>query len=133
MTPRPERVVGLGIDVVDIPRIGRMVSRHDASTLRLVFTEGEQARASGAAVLEALSVCFGAKEAVGKALGTGLAGLRWYDIDADVRPCALTVALGGAAAAAAARRAVDRWVATWCRVGPQVVVQAVALGATAQN
>lgn len=131
MSPAGSCVVGLGIDIVEVSRIRRMVARHDTATLRLVFTEGEQLRAGDSADPPThLSVCFGAKESVGKALGTGLAAFRWHEVDSDVHADGLGVDLSGAAADVAIRRRVHRWVAHWRRLGGHVLVSAVALGPT---
>jgi holo-[acyl-carrier protein] synthase len=73
-------ILGIGIDVVHVERI-----RHWISVPGLVerFFHPEEiadARARGAGVSLSLAARFAAKEAFGKALGTGLAGIRLGDI-----------------------------------------------------
>jgi holo-[acyl-carrier protein] synthase len=73
-------IVGLGIDIVHVNRI-----RHWIDTPGLVdrfFHPDEVASVSGRGDAVALSLAarFAAKEAFGKALGTGLAGIRLSDI-----------------------------------------------------
>lgn len=76
-------IVGIGMDLVDIPRFALALERHGDRIRRRLFTEAEQqycaARPSPPASLAAR---FAAKEAFMKAIGTGLAeGLRWTDVE----------------------------------------------------
>jgi holo-[acyl-carrier protein] synthase len=68
-------IVGVGIDVVDVARLGRALDRTPSLTDRL-FTEHEQESAGVAS----LAARFAAKEAVAKALGAP-GGLRWRDAE----------------------------------------------------
>lgn len=67
-------VVGIGTDIVEIARIEKAVRR--AAFKERVFTRGEQAYAEGrgAQAQASYAARFAAKEAVMKALGTGLRG-----------------------------------------------------------
>ena len=75
--------LGLGIDVIEVSRIEAVISRHGAAFLSHVFRESEQlapGTARGAAVYYAGR--WAAKEAVVKALGTGIgADCAWRDIE----------------------------------------------------
>lgn len=75
---------GIGIDIVDIPRIAPWV--HDREMLDRVFTETEQRYALARRHPHAcLAAMFAAKEAFMKAIGTGWnAGVSWRDI--ELRP-----------------------------------------------
>lgn len=78
-------VKGLGIDIAPIARIARLVERYDRETLNLLFTPGEIDRCqSSSHPHRSFAVCFATKEAVGKALGTGLAGIGWNEIEANL-------------------------------------------------
>jgi holo-[acyl-carrier protein] synthase len=73
-------IIGIGIDIVHVGRI-----RHWESVPGLVERyfhpdEVADARSRGAGEPYSLAARFAAKEAFGKALGTGLAGLRLSDI-----------------------------------------------------
>ena len=68
-------IVGVGIDVVDIARLGTALGRTPSLAARL-FTTHEQ-ESGGVASLAAR---FAAKEAVAKALGAP-GGLRWLDAE----------------------------------------------------
>jgi holo-[acyl-carrier protein] synthase len=72
-------VLSVGIDAVEIPRIRRVYERFGERFLRRVYTEREQARYRGR--INELAARFAAKEAVSKALGTGLHGMDWRDVE----------------------------------------------------
>jgi len=119
--------LAVGVDVVEVARMQRLLQRYDAPTLGLVFSDGEQRQAAAARRAPlVLAVCFGAKEAVGKALGTGLAGISWTDIEAEVRRGGLRVALRGAAREQARRRRLRTWHASWTSAGGLAIVSVVA-------
>lgn len=74
------RVVGLGIDLVDIDRFARVLERRPAMIDRL-FTAGERAYAeSQANPVPSLAGRFAVKEAVMKALGVGIGAIDWTDV-----------------------------------------------------
>lgn len=92
-------VEGLGVDVVEIARVGRVVDRWGDHFLRKVFTDREIAYARARKnSLHHFAARFAVKEAVAKAVATGWrAGFRWKDVevenDAKGKP---SVVLGGA-------------------------------------
>ena len=66
-------IVGHGIDIVEVSRIQRMLDEHGEQFLARCFTDGERAVGEGGRRYhEHLAARFAAKEAVMKALGTGL-------------------------------------------------------------
>ncbi len=74
---------GIGIDLVDIPRMRAVIERWQERFLRRVFTEGEieYCRARRDPVPH-FAARFAAKEAALKALGTGLRfGVRWRELE----------------------------------------------------
>jgi holo-[acyl-carrier protein] synthase len=76
-------VVGVGIDQIEVSRIRDSVKRHGNAFLNKVFTPGEQnscmERADPAPCLAAR---FAVKEAVSKALGTGIGKeFGWLDVE----------------------------------------------------
>jgi holo-[acyl-carrier protein] synthase len=76
-------VVGVGIDAVEITRLQTAVSRTPTLMQRL-FTEAEQhgcVAGDGALRHAGLAARFAAKEAVAKAMGTGVSGFAWRDIE----------------------------------------------------
>ncbi len=75
-------IVGIGVDLCDARRVEQSMTRFGARFLDRIFTENEQAHAKAAAK-PALSFAkrFAAKEAVAKALGTGVRGFLFVDIE----------------------------------------------------
>lgn len=75
-------ISGIGTDIVEIERIKKAVGRKGDRFLKRVFTDDELAYCSGRAdPYPCLAARFAAKEAVLKALGTGLAGCRLTDVE----------------------------------------------------
>ena len=68
-------IIGVGIDVVDVERFGQTLERTPGLRDRL-FTEDERGLA-----LNSLAARFAAKEATSKALGTGIVGIRWQEME----------------------------------------------------
>lgn len=77
-------IKGHGIDLVDVERIEELLDRHGARFVNRCFTVREQAycESSSPSRAERYAARFAAKEAVLKALGTGLdGGISWTDIE----------------------------------------------------
>jgi holo-[acyl-carrier protein] synthase len=68
-----------GVDMIEIARIERGLARHGDRFLQRFFTEQEQAYCNGRAA--SLAGRFAVKEAVSKALGTGIGDFRWKDVE----------------------------------------------------
>ncbi len=106
------RIAGHGIDIVEVARVGRMLSEHGERFLSRCFTAGERDAGAGSRrEAEHLAARFAAKEAALKALGTGLTrGISWTEIevvrDAGGRP---GLAVAGRAAAVAAEQGITGW------------------------
>jgi holo-[acyl-carrier protein] synthase len=74
-------VVGVGVDAVDVARFRRVLDRRPSVASRC-FTAAEQSDASGSAdAVQSLAARFAAKEAVMKALGSGLGSFAWTDVE----------------------------------------------------
>ena len=100
-------IVGVGIDVVDVPRFEIVLGRRPRIVERL-FTEGEQRDARGKA--ERLAARFAAKEAVMKSLSVGAGSVPWKSIEVKKAPSgAPSVLLHGAAVELAASRGADEF------------------------
>ncbi len=76
-------IVGLGVDVIEVERIREVLDRHGENFLKHVFTVEEQQGAPPEAQVAAQYYAgrWSAKEAVAKALGTGIGKeCAWTDI-----------------------------------------------------
>ena len=94
-------IVGIGSDLCDIRRIAETLERHGDRFTHRVYTEGERAKAAGRAdPAPTYARRFAAKEACAKALGVGISGLAWTDIEvvSDPRGKPSLHLVGGAAA-----------------------------------
>ena len=69
----------VGVDIIEIPRIKRVFEQYGDRFLRRIYTDREIAYCRGRA--PQLASRFAAKEATMKALGTGVRGIRWQDIE----------------------------------------------------
>ena len=73
-----------GVDIIEIDRIRRSMERWGDRFLNRVYTESEIDRYGHR--VPSLALRFAAKEAVMKALGTGIRGMRWRDIEILAEP-----------------------------------------------
>lgn len=74
-------ILGIGTDIIEIDRIKRAIER-TPSFLTKVFTENEiELFNSKAFKIETIAGNFAAKEAVSKAIGTGIRGFALNDIE----------------------------------------------------
>ena len=69
----------VGVDIIEIERIHSALARWGGRFLCRVFTPAEVRYCAGRA--PELAVRFAAKEAVSKALGTGMRGVAWREIE----------------------------------------------------
>ncbi|HUR14286.1 MAG TPA: holo-ACP synthase [Mycobacteriales bacterium] len=96
-------IIGVGVDVVEVARLGRSLERTPALMDR-IFTAAEQ----GVDRLESLAARFAAKEAVAKVLGAP--GLAWVDAEVvRLDSGAPTLVLHGDALAHAEAMGIARW------------------------
>lgn len=80
-------VLGLGIDLCEVPRIARAIERHGSRFLERLFRDGEIRRSpSSPSFAEHVAGLFAAKEAAMKALGTGMRGVAFREISIVRRP-----------------------------------------------
>ena len=81
-------IVGLGVDMEEITRLGDAIKRHGRIFLERIFTPAEIAYCERHRdPVERYAGRFAAKEAAMKALGTGWGqGVRWRDIEVARQP-----------------------------------------------
>jgi holo-[acyl-carrier protein] synthase len=68
-----------GVDLVEIERIQDTIERYGERFLRRIYTPRELSQVGGN--MASLAARFAAKEAVAKALGTGIGAVRWQEIE----------------------------------------------------
>ncbi len=97
-----------GVDLIEIDRIAEVINRHGRRYLERVYTPDELELCGRRA--ESLAGRFAAKEAVAKALGSGIGDVTWQDIEIlGDEQNAPTLTLRGAAK----KLADDLGLATW--------------------
>ena len=97
-----------GVDIVEIPRVRRVAEQYGQRFLDRIYTGREQSYCRGRA--PQLATRFAAKEAVMKALGTGVRGVPWKDIEVVRRlGRAPTIELHGKAADHARRMGISQF------------------------
>ncbi len=74
-----EVALSVGVDIVAIARIARAVERWGERFLTKVYTPTELAYCRGR--IPELAARFAAKEAISKALGTGIRGIAWNEME----------------------------------------------------
>lgn len=77
--PEAAGPVEVGVDAIEIERIAAALERFGERFLKRIYTERERERYRNRPA--ELAARFAAKEAVMKALGTGVRGIRWRDIE----------------------------------------------------
>lgn len=118
---------GIGTDIIEIERIELAVNRSGRQFLDRVFTKAEQEHCKGK--VQCLAGRFAAKEAILKALGTGLRELRWTNI--EILPNHLgkpEVSLSGAALELADRLDIAKVLVSISHDRGRAVAFAVAVG-----
>ena len=71
--------LSVGTDIIEIPRIAAVIERWRERFLDRVYTPDELRYCRGR--IPELAARFAGKEAVSKALGTGIRGLAWRDME----------------------------------------------------
>lgn len=124
-------LIAHGVDLVEIARIEGMIADHGDRFLERIFTAKERAYATagGAQCAQRLSARFAAKEAVLKALGTGMStGMSWTDIEVcTLATGAPALALTGGAAAAARALGVSSWMISLTHTGGFAMASVIGL------
>jgi len=118
-------MIKCGIDVVKISRLDEISPAIRARFIQRVFTSLEQAQLQNDS--EALAGVFAAKEAVAKALGTGIGKVHWQDIEIIHSPKGEPeVRLHGQATEVASARHLSEWAVSITHDGGMAVAMAVA-------
>ena len=119
-----------GVDMIEIERVAEAVSAHGDRFLERVYTPAELAYCRGRR--ESLAARFAAKEAVAKALGTGIwrRGVTWTDIEilSDPESGAPILHLHGDAATLAQAQGLTVWSLSLSHDRTHAIAFVVAMG-----
>jgi holo-[acyl-carrier protein] synthase len=121
-------ILGIGVDLVEVARIERAMARHEGFVSR-VFSPRERERCEGCRRPgRRYAACFAAKEAAAKALGTGIKGFSWPELEMLAgENGAPYIELSGRAQEVAARRGVERIIVSVSHSGDLAVAVAQAV------
>lgn len=117
----------VGVDLIEIPRVARALDRWGERFLHRVYTGAEIALCAGR--VPELAVRFSGKEAISKALGTGLVGVSWTEMEilADERGKPL-VNLHGRARKRARDLGLSQWAISLSHTKEHAIAMVVATG-----
>ena len=126
-------IISHGIDLVDIARFERTLNDHPDRFLERCFCEGERAYAESRPKRRSqhLAARFAAKEAVMKAIGTGLAnGVTWKEIEVRLLPSgAPELSVTGRAAEIALELGITGWLISLSHTDSQAIASVIGVGA----
>ncbi len=126
------RIIGHGIDICEVARIGQMIADHGDRFLERCFTERERTYSGQSRRTdEHLAARFAAKEAVLKALGTGWQnGIGWTDVEVVLLPSGQpTLSITGRAAEIAKDLGISAWSLSMSHTETHAIASAIATGA----
>ena len=122
-------ILGIGIDLIEVARIERAMARHETFVSR-VFSARERERCEECSRPgRRYAACFAAKEAAAKALGTGIRGFSWPELELltgeNGRPC---MKMTGRAREMASSLGVEKIMLSVSHSGGMAIAVAQALG-----
>jgi holo-[acyl-carrier protein] synthase len=116
-----------GIDLIEVERIQAAIERHGARFLERIYTPGELAECGDSPT--SLAARFAAKEAVSKALGTGIGPINWCEVEVLHGPAREPLLrLHGEAARLAQERRLTAWSISLSHTRTHAIAMVVALG-----
>ena len=120
-------ILRTGVDIIEISRVSEVIARHRKHYLERIYTSAELEQCEKN--VESLAGRFAPKEAVAKALGTGIGDVTWKDIEILVdEQNAPVLTLYGAALQRARELGLTEWSVSISHDLSQAVAVAVALG-----
>ena len=116
-----------GVDLIEIERVEKAIERHGQRFLSRIFTLVELEECGGK--LDSLAARFAAKEAVAKALATGIGRVSWQEIEIEHGPANEPVLrLAGMAAQLADEMGLDAWSISLSHTSTHALAMVVATG-----
>lgn len=123
-------IVGTGIDLIEVERIRKAVERHGERFLTRLFTPAELAycQEGGKAQFHRMAARFAAKEAALKAIGLGLSGVKWTEVEVVRLPSGQpTLRLSDRLTQIAAERSIRSFQLSLSHAQAYAIAQVVAL------
>lgn len=101
-------MLAIGVDIIETERVAQSIQKFGDRFLKRIYTERELAYCRGQ--VGSLAARWAAKEAVGKAFGTGIGDVSWQEIEiiSNEKRCP-SIQLYGAAADLAAQMGISRF------------------------
>jgi len=125
-------IVKTGVDLIEIERIRQSCERHGDHFLQRIYTDRELEQVAGD--FAALATRFAAKEAVAKALGTGIGAVNWKEIEIIRKSTnEPVVILHGRAKAIAVEIGIQTWSLSLSHSRTQAVAVFVGIGLEAMG
>lgn len=125
-------MLAVGVDILEVERMARGIERYGDRFCDRFFTAREQQQCGGRAA--SLAGRFAVKEAVSKALGTGIGDVAWKEIevvsDQRGRP---ELVLHGSAARLATQNGLAEWAISVSHTKTHAVGMAVAIATTSSE
>jgi holo-[acyl-carrier protein] synthase len=116
-----------GVDIVEIERLRSVVERYGDRFLDRVFTSRELSEVGNN--MSSLAARFAAKEAVSKALGTGIGNVSWRDIEILRGPARQPLlVLSGEARRLAEQLGLSQWSISLSHTQEHAIALVVAMG-----
>jgi holo-[acyl-carrier protein] synthase len=120
-------ILRTGVDLIEVTRVRAALERHGEKFLVRIFTAAEQRECGGR--FTSLAARFAAKEAVSKALGSGIGAVRWVDIEVrGDENNAPHLYLYGAGAELAKQLGLSNWSISLSHTESHAIAFVVALG-----
>jgi len=114
-----------GIDLIEVQRLQLAIERHGERFLRRIYTAAELDQLKDN--LPSLAARFAAKEAVAKALATGIGPVSWLEIEILRGPAREPILhLYGEALRLAERRGIQRWAISLSHTHVHAIAMVVA-------
>jgi len=118
-------ILRTGVDMLEIGRLRETVRRRGEQFIMRIFTPAEQTECGDN--LQSLAARFAAKEAVSKALGTGIGDVGWQEIEIlRAKNGAPTLILHGYAQKLAAEMGLNNWSISLSHTRKHAVAMVVA-------
>jgi len=120
-------ILRTGVDLIEIARVSEVIARHGKHYLERIYTSAELEQCGKN--VESLAGRFAAKEAVAKALGTGIGDVTWKEIEilGDEQNAPM-LTLRGAAEQRSKEIGLSTWAVSISHSMSHAVAFAVALG-----